>query len=639
VNEATKEYDFSEKLLTDIKQDLLANKSIRLNLPEGGRLHIDRQLPFLIVHRRNAMGQDKGTSRLLVGEAAYLQTSASADLQGSIKELVNMIAETQARQYGAFMVIELWSKETQFQKDKNERQRPGFHIIAPQHSVPCQVLETLEDTLQDITLRGQAAKVKTSHSDQPSPADLPPLFNVVEDAEYPIIFFGLEVDAVYRNPQMNTLLSFALKKLHHGMAVAFKKTFFSFSHKHTTFKPEHFHVLGRRTMTKAVWDVDKQLAEVSDKFDLLLHVTPTNSHSEWLAFKKSAYKKLPEFHYRPRTADPAILKRKLYLAPIEKIEDPALANIFASKRDELDKQISLLAARGLPEFLPGSIQLFGKIEEPLLQLADTVLAHSVEENKHNDSTMINAEQLAKYARAEVEYYQDQEPNLDCSVEVRDDIAGILVSHGNFLIGSDVTTSKNRLNATLNHEIGTHVVTHYNGRQQPFQQLYAGMAGYEELQEGLAVLSEYLVGELDINRMRLLAARVIAANSVTNGANYIETFELLTQEYNFKAHTAFMISLRVHRGGGYIKDMVYLRGFSQLLDYLKKHDNDIHESFNILYTGKVSLEFLPLIEELSWREVIKPARLKPRYLQQRECMKRLDQLRKEPTIESILRGLS
>jgi uncharacterized protein (TIGR02421 family) len=198
---------------------------------------------------------------------------------------------------------------------------------------------------------------------------------------------------------------------------------------------------------------------------------------------------------------------------------------------------------------------------------------------------------------------------------------------------DAVISKNRLNATLNHEIGTHVLTHYNGRQQPFQQLYAGMAGYEELQEGLAVLSEYLVGELNLSRLRLLAGRVIAAHSVMGGSHFNETFKQLHLEYNFASYSAFQIALRVHRGGGYTKDMVYLRGFLRLLNYIKTHDD-----INILYTGKVSLEFLPLIKELSWREVIKPAALKPRYLQQEAYQSRLKQLVEEPTIEKILGGL-
>ncbi len=623
---------FSENLLDEIRQKLAANEPIRFKLPEGGRIHIDRKLPFLIVHRRSVDSQDVGTRNLLLGEAAYLQTSASADLQDSIKQLVSMIAESQAQHYGAFLLIELWSKELT-QEQKTSLPRPGFNIIAPEHSVPLQTLETLEHALQDITLRGRIAKVNISHSNQPAPPGFPPLIVAEDDTEYPIICFGLEVDVVYRDPLSNTLLTFALKKLHHGMTVAFKKTFYTFSHEHTTFKPEHFHVLGRKSITRAVMKVDEQLAEVSDNFDLLLHVTPTNSQAAWEEFQKSDFKVVPEFHYRPRTADPAILKRFLFKAPIEKIEDPALANIFSTKRDELDKQISLLAARGLPEFLPGSIQLYGTVEESLLRLAETILSYPVDENNQDDASMLNAEQLAEYARAEVKYYQGIDSGLACSVEVRDDIAGILVSHGNFLIGSDAMIRKNRLKATLSHEIGTHVVTHYNGRQQPFQQLYAGMAGYEELQEGLAVLSEYLVGELDISRMRLLAGRVIAANSVIKGDDFIETFDVLTKHYDFMPYNAFLISLRVHRGGGYIKDMVYLRGFSHLLDYLKTGDD-----FDILYSGKVSLKYLPLIQELSWREVIKPVALKPRYLGQKDCQNRLKALIQEPKIESILRGL-
>jgi len=625
--------EFSESLLADIKHNLMANELIRYQLPEGGRLHIDRQLPFLIVHRRYVERSDIGTRRLLLGEAAYLLTSATPRLQSSVKELVHMIAQTQAQHYDAFLVIELWSKDRQVQETGEAQTGPGFKIIAPEHQASYRTLETLEHTLADITLRGVPARVDISYHDQPAPPGLPPLFSAAEIAAHPIVLLGLEVEAVYRQPQTDALLYFALKKLHHGMAVAFKKTLFAFSHDCTTFRPEHFHVLGRRTMVDAVWEVDRLLAEVSDNFDLLLYVTPVNAQREWQRFQDRHYQATPEFHYRPRTADPAKLKRKLFKAPIEQVEDPALANIFTSKRDELDKQISLLAARGQPDFLLGSMQLYGSVDDSLMQLAQTILSHPFDDARQNDASQINAEQLAGYARAEVEYYRQNAPDLDCRVEVRDDITGILVSHGHFLISSDAVISKNRLNATLSHEIGTHVLTHYNGRQQPFQQLYAGMAGYEELQEGLAVLSEHLVGELSLARLRLLAGRVIAAHSVMGGSQFSETFKQLKQEHNFAPYTAFQIALRVHRGGGYTKDMVYLRGFSRLLNYIKTHAD-----ISLLYTGKVSLEFLPLIEELSWREVIKPAVIKPRYLQQEANQNRLKQLIKAPTIEKILGGL-
>jgi hypothetical protein len=110
--------------------------------------------------------------------------------------------------------------------------------------------------------------------------------------------------------------------------------------------------------------------------------------------------------------------------------------------------------------------------------------------------------------------------------------------------------------------------------------------------------------------------------------------LLEKDYGFTPHLAFTMSMRVHRGGGYTKDMVYLRGFNQLLAYLKT-DKDIE----FLYAGKVALEFLPLLEELRWREVIKPPALIPRYLEQGQCRERLEYLRSHPSLDTILRTTS
>ena len=209
-----------------------------------------------------------------------------------------------------------------------------------------------------------------------------------------------------------------------------------------------------------------------------------------------------------------------------------------------------------------------------------------------------------------------------------------MSEGNLLVGTDARIENRWLKGMLSHEIGTHILTHHNGRQQPFQQLSAGMAGYEALQEGLAVLSEYLVGKLDMTRLRLIAGRVISVDSVVGGADFVETFRLLEKDYGFTPYLAFTMSMRVHRGGGYTKDMVYLRGFNQLLAYLKT-DKDIE----LLYAGKVALEFLPLLEELRWREVIKPPALIPRYLEQEQSRERLEYLRSHPSLDTILRNAS
>lgn len=135
-----------------------------------------------------------------------------------------------------------------------------------------------------------------------------------------------------------------------------------------------------------------------------------------------------------------------------------------------------------------------------------------------------------------------------------------------------------------------------------------MAGYEPMQEGLAVLGEYLAGEIDAARLRLLAGRVIAVKCITEGAGFVETFNRLHTELGFDALSAFYITMRIFRGGGYTKDVVYLRGLRDVLDYIASGNELVP-----LYLGKISYEHLSFIKELQWRKVLQPPRLLPSFL--------------------------
>jgi uncharacterized protein (TIGR02421 family) len=380
-------------------------------------------------------------------------------------------------------------------------------------------------------------------------------------------------------------------------------------------------------MTHSVYDADTRLAAISSRFDLLLHVTPTNASSAWHEFEQSSYEKSPEFLYRPRPIDPSIVKRELYSIEIEHIEDPTLAYIFSRKREELDRQLTLVADRNTPRFLLGSRQLFGEINTDLLELAQQILAIESENiHTHDNNDYLTATDIAKHAREEFSYYKQQNPSFSAQVEIREDITGILVSKGNFLIGTDARVAPARLRATLAHEISTHVLTYYNGSQQPFKELYAGMAGYESMQEGLAVLSEYLVGGIDHMRMRLLASRVLAVQMITDGGSFIDTFRKLHHEYNIAPYMAYTITMRVFRGGGYTKDMVYLQGLQNILDYMA-NGGDLER----LYVGKIAYEYRHLIEELYLRRVITKAQLLPRFLDDTETVTRLHKLKQGITV--------
>jgi uncharacterized protein (TIGR02421 family) len=187
----------------------------------------------------------------------------------------------------------------------------------------------------------------------------------------------------------------------------------------------------------------------------------------------------------------------------------------------------------------------------------------------------------------------------------------------------------RCDALIQHEVATHILTYCNGKSQPLKQMYAGFAGYDELQEGLAVLAEYLVGGLTVNRLRLLAARVIAAHSLVMGATFIETFKLLKDEHHFPDRTAYYITMRIYRGGGLTKDAVYLAGLMQVMKYL---END--GTIDTLYAGKFNITHVALIEELIHRDVLKEPIL-PRFLEREDVQERLQKIKKGITLIELL----
>lgn len=621
------------ELIDRVRADLSRNVRVRHKLPGWGRIHIDRQLPFLCVYRRPSERPDAGTERLLLGEAAYILALGELGAQEGIRRLVKEVTSTQVASFGASLLIELWSAEDSTQHEVSDPSviRPEFHLVVFRHRAPRRLLEELESALLGITIADQVPRVTLAYRDHITPPGLEPLISEMDADTLGVHMMGIEVSPVYRDAKSGELFPFELQELHHGLAHALKQGFYAYAHAYTTQRPAHYHELGRRAMTSDVLETDRQMAAISDHFDMLLHVTPVNAPAAWEEFRQRGFKDTPEFNYRPRPVDPDLLKRQLYQIPIEHIEDPTLSYIFSAKRDELDRQITMIADRNTSRFLRGSQQVYGDVEDWLLQLALQLVEQvSPDQAAAGEDTLLDAQAFADHARAELDHYRTRFPELPARVEVRDDITGVMVSQGHFLVGSDCRVTQDRVEATLSHEIGTHIVTYYNGRHQPFRMLYAGMANYEPLQEGLAVLSEYLVGKLDRSRLRLLAGRVLAVHSLTQGASFLETFQALTRNHGFGEAVAFNISMRVYRGGGFTKDAVYLRGLANLLQYLGDGGD-----LELLYLGKIALEHVHFVEELKWRQVFQPGPLRPRYLDISGSSERILRLQQGMSLAQLL----
>ncbi len=224
--------------------------------------------------------------------------------------------------------------------------------------------------------------------------------------------------------------------------------------------------------------------------------------------------------------------------------------------------------------------------------------------------------------------------MSATVELRSDVTGLMVSHGNLLVSTRTNVPSARVEALIQHEVGTHVLTYHNGRAQKLRHLYTGLAGYDALQEGLAVFSEYLVGGLSRPRLRLLAARVVAARWMIDGATFIDCFRELKGGHGFAARTAFVVAMRSYRGGGLTKDAVYLRGLGQILDLPGTGGR-----LEPLLIGKIAANHIPIIRELRWRGVLREPPLSPRYLDDPAALERLQRARSGMSVMELLKRRS
>jgi uncharacterized protein (TIGR02421 family) len=172
------------------------------------------------------------------------------------------------------------------------------------------------------------------------------------------------------------------------------------------------------------------------------------------------------------------------------------------------------------------------------------------------------------------------------------IANALVSGTTVKINTQAKVNSVDMKALAHHELGVHLATTLNGRQQPLKILSLGCPANTKTQEGLAILSEFMAGCLTVGRLRNLALRVMAVRSMIREKSFRATFIMLKEEYNASNEQAFTITARVYRGGGFTKDYVYLRGFHEMLNAYEHS-----ESFNNLLCGKTAIEYLPVVNKL------------------------------------------
>ncbi|XLS30986.1 flavohemoglobin expression-modulating QEGLA motif protein [Flavobacteriaceae bacterium M23B6Z8] len=356
----------------------------------------------------------------------------------------------------------------------------------------------------------------------------------------------------------------------------------------------------RSTSYPVLHKVDTQIEKILKGVELLPYLNPINAETEKRKFFKSKFTSKPKFAYTKIKFNAFETQRRLFSLELDRIEDPDLQKFYEEVIYFYSSQVDAIYHIGSEsKFYYNSLKLFGTPTDKDVENAQFIL-HFEDDPPSEDS-------VKKFSANDAQrFFEDFSKNYDFKFTIEQSVkiaSEAMVKNRSkiLLLKKNAFFSQNKLNILAHHEIGVHLLTSYNAQAQDLHIFSNGFPRNVETQEGLAVFSEFMSGSLTIKRLKTLAYRVIAVDSLRKGFSFADSFNLLHDTYKLNADDAFIISMRVHRGGGFTKDHLYLTGLKKVYDY---HDKG--EDLSLLLTGKVNLEHKNVIKKLLNLELAKEA---------------------------------
>ncbi|WP_343343405.1 tyrosine/phenylalanine carboxypeptidase domain-containing protein [Sphingomicrobium sp. XHP0239] len=386
-------------------------------------------------------------------------------------------------------------------------------------------------------------------------------------------------------------------------------------------------VVGARyELSPAAREVDRTLSRIDATLNWLHYFMPTNIAEVHKGFFASGCQSLPAVEYPPIDIDLDEQRATLLGLPVHDIDDPLIEVLLIEKQRELDRQIQLIRMRGKDGIAQASIDLFGSVGDRMRERAEQILAH-VPDAREPDLDC-DCDQFRDRACEEFAALAARGTDFNQTAIVNENEGtGLFTEDGNLNIPRDFRVACDRMVPLIQHEVGTHSVTRHNGARQPLKTLALGLADYDVLQEGLAVMAEYLCGFLPPRRLRMLAARVIAADLAVRGFSPADIYTSMREQCGIGEEDAFDTMLRSLRGGCFTKDALYLKGLVELVAYLHHGGN-----YEILFLGKFSLKQLPTLEKLVDRGLLEKPDLLPTYFDDEVAMARLETVRRADIVD-------
>ncbi|HEY4071065.1 MAG TPA: tyrosine/phenylalanine carboxypeptidase domain-containing protein [Sphingomicrobium sp.] len=586
---------------------------LRETFATSGRIHIDRWLPFVVLHSSADPGESIAR-QIALNCPAYLVWSP--DDNAEAESALDLLVARLHQELGPVLLIELTDAHTDEKPEDSPTLPPlDVGIASSSGEAPEAAAKALAQAVAAIQL--------DSHKGEAVPAPLPSPAISAPGAER----IALTIPQIHRAPdgRIYPQLTHSLVSQLIDCILCAVSAFIGQVSKG---RPPHFRSLGRSAFISSALSADKKLDALARSYDFLLSISPINTAEARESFFSGGEQRAPEFKYRPLTVDPDLAKRDLYAIDLSLLEDLLLERLLCEKRREIDMQLTLLATRNTSSFRPASMLLYGTVTDDLLAKARTILERV--KSRRNAAERFSASEVAAAARSLIARYRSVDRRFEAKIEVRDDVSGLLVSGDKLMISSDSRIAGNRLDALLSHEVSVHLLTYFNGATQGLTIFRTGLAHYEGIQEGLGVFAEWAVGGLTPARLRLLAGRVIAVDAMTRGAEFVEVYRLLRFELGFERSPAFDVTARVFRSGGLAKDAIYLEGFLAVVGRVASG-----ASLDPFWLGKIAPQHVDEVDELLERSLLHPPVFIPEFLVREDAQMRIGALAGGAPLDRLL----
>lgn len=331
--------------------------------------------------------------------------------------------------------------------------------------------------------------------------------------------------------------------------------------------------------------LDRHLYFLNKKIKFSL-VNPLNLEEEKKkVFKDSSYN--PQLTYKVSPHSLFELRKELMNLHFD---DSILGKLLHHKRNELLKTVMMLEHIGTPRFTACALNVYGRPSKDLVQKARHLLALSAEEEEGRYQGVSSVKKfLDAILHQGLHKWKVKEKEMVVG-------ASFDVGEKTLFIHPRRRFSENDLKRLIVHEIGTHITRAEHAKKKRHKLFLIGFPNYLTTEEGLAVYMEEKAGLLSDAILRRYAGRVIAVDLALQ-SSFSSVYTSLC-EY-FPKEDAFTLTMRTKRGmsdtstpGALTKDYVYLHGYYQVKDYIKKGG-----SLDALYVGKVGIEHVPFLKYL------------------------------------------